>query len=130
MMGLAVVALVAAIVRGNRREILAAGVLAAFILSPVLGFGVSLGVAIWAVTRRRSTSSDPGDDEAVLAELTSLGLSAGLTFSAAANAAATAVPTATGASAAVSVAGRAARSQAPTPPGTGLGASRVATGTG
>ena len=92
MMGLAVVALVAAIVRGNRREILAAGVLAAFMLSPILGFGVSLGVAVWAVTRRRSTSSDAGDDEAVLAELTSLGLSAGLTFSAAANAAATAVP--------------------------------------
>ena len=92
MMGLAVVALVAAIVRGNRRENLAAGVLAAFILSPILGFGVSLGVAVWALTRRRSTSSDPGNDEAVLAELTSLGLSAGLTFSAAANAAATAVP--------------------------------------
>jgi len=92
MMTLAAVALVAAILRGHRREILAAGVLTAFILSPLLGVGVSFGVAIWALTRRRSRPSDPVDDEAVLAELTSLGLSAGLTFSAAANAAATAVP--------------------------------------
>ena len=91
-MTLAATALVAAIVRGNSREILAAGVLTAFILSPLLGVGISVGTAIWAVTRHRSRSSEPGDDEAVLAELTSLGLSAGLTFSAAANAAATAVP--------------------------------------
>ena len=92
MMTLAAVALVVAILRGNRREILAAGVFMAFMLSPILGIGASLGVGVWAVTRRRSRSSDPGDDEAALAELTALGLSAGLTFSAAANAAATAVP--------------------------------------
>ena len=92
MMTLAAGALVVAILRGNRREILAAGVFAAFMLSPILGIGVSLGVAVWAVTRRRSRSSDPGDDEAALAELTALGLSAGLTFSAAADAAAIAVP--------------------------------------
>ena len=92
MMTLAAVALVVAILRWNRREILAAGVFVAFMLSPLLGFCVSLGVAVWAVARRRSGSSDRGDDEAALAELTALGLSAGLTFSAAANAAATAVP--------------------------------------
>jgi len=92
MMTLAAVALVAAILRGHRREILVAGVLMAFMLNPLLGVGVSFGVAVWVLTRRRSRSSDPVDDEAVLAELTSLGLSAGLTFSAAANAAATAVP--------------------------------------
>ena len=92
MMTLAAVALVVAILRWNRREILAAGVFMAFMLSPLLGVCVSLGVAVWAVARRRSGSSDPGDDEAALAELTALGLSAGLTFSAAANAAATAVP--------------------------------------
>ncbi len=92
MMTLAAVALVVAILRWNRREILAAGVFMAFMLSPFLGVCVSLGVAVWAVARRRSGSSDPGDDEAALAELTALGLSAGLTFSAAANAAATAVP--------------------------------------
>ena len=92
MMTLAAVALVAAILRGHRREILVAGVLMAFMLNPLLGVGVSFGVAVWILTRRRSRSSDPVDDEAVLAELTSLGLSAGLTFSAAANAAATAVP--------------------------------------
>jgi len=92
MMTLAAVTLVVAILRGNRREILAAGVFTAFMLSPLLGIGVAFGVAVWAVTRRRSRSSDPGDDEAAIAELTALGLSAGLTFSAAANAAATAVP--------------------------------------
>ncbi len=92
MMTLAAVTLVVAILRGNRREILAAGVFMAFMLSPLLGIGVAFGVAVWAVTRRRSRSSDPGDDEAAIAELTALGLSAGLTFSAAANAAATAVP--------------------------------------
>ncbi len=91
-MTLAAVTLVVAILRGNRREILAAGVFMAFMLSPLLGIGVAFGVAVWAVTRRRSRSSDPGDDEAAIAELTALGLSAGLTFSAAANAAATAVP--------------------------------------
>ncbi len=92
MMTLAAVALVVAILRWNRREILAAGVFMAFMLSPILGIGVFFGVAVWAVARRRSGSSDRGDDEAALAELTALGLSAGLTFSAAANAAATAVP--------------------------------------
>jgi len=92
MMTLAAVTLVVAILRGNRREILAAGVFMAFMLSPLLGIGVAFGVAVWAVTLRRSRSSDPGDDEAAIAELTALGLSAGLTFSAAANAAATAVP--------------------------------------
>ncbi len=92
MMTLAAVTLVVAILRGNRREILAAGVFMAFMLSPLLGIGVAFGVAVWAVTRRRSRSSEPGDDEAAIAELTALGLSAGLTFSAAANAAATAVP--------------------------------------
>ncbi len=91
-MTLAAVTLVVAILRGNRREILAAGVFMAFMLSPLLGIGVAFGVAVWAVTRRRSRSSEPGDDEAAIAELTALGLSAGLTFSAAANAAATAVP--------------------------------------
>lgn len=92
MMTLAAVALVVAILRGNRREILAAGVFMAFMLSPILGLGFLFGVAVWAVTRRRSRSPDPGDDEAAIAELTALGLSAGLTFSAAANAAAAAVP--------------------------------------
>ncbi len=92
MMALAALALVAAILRGNRREILAAGALVAFVLAPVLGIGISLGLAVWAVARRRPRSESHSEGEAALAELTALGLSAGLTFSAAASAAATAVP--------------------------------------
>jgi hypothetical protein len=91
-MALAACALVAATLRGNRREILAACVLLAFVLTPLLGIGISLGLAAWTLVRRRPRSSSPTDDEAVLAELTALGLSAGLTFSAAANAAAASVP--------------------------------------
>ena len=91
-MALAALALVATILRGKQREILAVGVLVAFVLAPLLGIGISLGLAAWAVIRRRPRSSGHSDDEAVLAELTALGLSAGLTFSAAANAATTSVP--------------------------------------
>lgn len=91
MMALAVLALVVTILRGNQREILAAGILMSFVLLPILGIGFSFGLAVWTVVRRRPRSSGHSDDEAVLAELTSLGLSAGLTFSAAANAATTSV---------------------------------------
>jgi hypothetical protein len=91
-MVLAACALVAATLRGNRREILAACALLAFVLTPLLGIGISLGLAAWTLVRHRPRSSSPTDDEAVLAELTALGLSAGLTFSAAANAAAASVP--------------------------------------
>lgn len=92
MMALTVLALGVAIVRTNRREILVAGILAGFALAPVLGIGALLGVAAWSVARRRPRSSSHRDAEAMLAELTALGLSAGLTFSAAAKAATHAVP--------------------------------------
>ena len=91
-MALAALALVAATLKRNRRGILAGTVLVAFVLTPVVGFGVVFGMTVWAVARRRPRSSSHGDDEAVLAELTALGLSAGLTFSAAAEAAAVSVP--------------------------------------
>lgn len=92
MMALGALGLVAAILRGNRREIVAACALGAFVLTPILGIGIALALAAWAVARHRPRSSSHSDDEAVLAELTALGLSAGLTFSAAADAAATSVP--------------------------------------
>ncbi|MCJ7781077.1 MAG: hypothetical protein MUQ27_09645 [Acidimicrobiia bacterium] len=92
MMALVTLALVGAILRGNRREIVAACALGAFVLTPILGIGIALGLVVWTVARHRTRSSSHNDDEAALAELTALGLSAGLTFSAAANAAATAVP--------------------------------------
>ena len=92
MMALAVLALGVAILRSNRREIMAAGILVAFALAPVLGFGLSVGLAVWIVMKRRPRSSGFNDDEAMLAELTALGLSAGLTFTAAASAAVDSVP--------------------------------------
>ncbi len=92
MMALAVLALGVAILRSNRREIMAAGILVAFVLAPVLGIGLSLGLAVWIGMKRRPRSSGFNDDEAMLAELTALGLSAGLTFTAAASAAVDSVP--------------------------------------
>jgi tight adherence protein C len=92
MTALAVLALGVAILRSNRREILAAGTLVAFVLAPVLGIGLSLGLAVWMIMKRRPRSSGFNDDEAMLAELTALGLGAGLTFTAAASAAADSVP--------------------------------------
>ena len=72
MMALSALALVAAILKSNRRGILAGTVLVAFVLTPVVGFGVVFGMTVWAVARRRPRSSSHGDDEAVLAELTAL----------------------------------------------------------
>ncbi len=92
MMALAVLALGVAILRSNRWEIMAAGILVAFVLAPVLGIGLSLGLAVWIGMKRRPRSSGFNDDEAMLAELTALGLSAGLTFTAAAGAAVDSVP--------------------------------------
>jgi len=92
MMALAALALGVAILRSNRREVLAAGILVAFALAPVLGIGLSLGLVVWIVMKRRPRSSGFNDDEAMLAELTALGLSAGLTFIAAASAAVDSVP--------------------------------------
>lgn len=92
MMALAVLAFGVAILRWNRREILAAGILVAFVFAPVLGIGLSFGLAVWIAMKRRPRSSGFNDDEAMLAELTALGLSAGLTFTAAAGAAAESVP--------------------------------------
>jgi tight adherence protein C len=90
-MALAALGLVAAVLLESRRGVIACGVAAAFVVNPVLGVGVCLGLLAWAALGHRPRSSSSGDDEAALAELTALGLSAGLTFSAAANAAASSV---------------------------------------
>ena len=92
MMTVAVLTVGVAILRSNRWEILASVTLVAFVVAPVLGIGVLLGLAVWVVARRRPRSPGRSDDDAVLAELTALGLSAGLTFTAAASAAASSVP--------------------------------------
>jgi len=92
MMVLAILAFGIAVLRSNRWEILAAGILVAIILAPIVGIGLALGLAVWIAAKRRPRSSGFNDDEAMLAELTALGLSAGLTFTAAASAAADSVP--------------------------------------
>jgi hypothetical protein len=92
MMALAVLALGASILRGNRREILAVGACAAIVIVPVFGIGMVLALVAWIAIKRRPRPPGRSDDDAVLAELTALGLSAGLTFTAAASAAAGSVP--------------------------------------
>lgn len=91
MMAMAALGLVAAVLLESRRGVIACGVVVALVVSPFLGVGFCLGLLVWAALRHRPRSSNGGDDEAALAELTALGLSAGLTFSAAANAAASSV---------------------------------------
>jgi len=59
---------------------------------PIVGVVVLLGAAAWAVSRRVLRPKAEEDDEALLAELAALGLTAGLTFPAAVEAATTSVP--------------------------------------
>lgn len=63
-----------------------------FLVAPILAVPVLLAGAVWAVARRVLRPKVEEDDEALLAELAGLGLTAGLTFPAAIEAAATAVP--------------------------------------
>jgi tight adherence protein C len=63
-----------------------------FLVAPIVAVPVLLGAAVWAVARRVLRPKVEEDDEALLAELAGLGLTAGLTFPAAIEAAATAIP--------------------------------------
>ena len=63
-----------------------------FLVAPIVAVSVLLGGAAWAVARRVLRPRLEEDDEALLAELAGLGLTAGLTFPAAVESAATAVP--------------------------------------
>ncbi len=77
---------------GGRKWVVGAAIALTLIAQPVLAF-IGLGiVGAFVAYRRRPTSADAGGDEATLADLTVLGLSAGLTFPAAAEAAAQAAP--------------------------------------
>ncbi len=81
-------ALSAAILSGRRRLIVGAAVVASWTVSPVLG-AASVVVAGMYVLAGRWGRREPDDSsEALLADLTVLGLSAGLTFTQAATAAA------------------------------------------
>lgn len=63
-----------------------------FLAAPIAGVGVLLGAGTWALFRRILRPFGREDDEALLAELAALGLTAGLTFPAAVDAATAAVP--------------------------------------
>lgn len=72
-----------------------AAVAAVVLLLPTVPFAVAavlLGAGIWILVRRVLRPNAREDDEALIAELAALGLTAGLTFSAAVEAATAAVP--------------------------------------
>ena len=92
MVMLAVAGLSAAIVVGRWR--LAAVAMASLLLVAAPRFAAVglLGLGVWGVVQLVARPKAPADDDALLAELAALGLTAGLTFSAAVEAATTAVP--------------------------------------
>ncbi len=84
-------ALSATILDGRRPLIIGAAVVATWTVSPLLGAALAVGVVARALIVRYGSRARDGDGEALLADLTVLGLSAGLTFTQAAAAAADSV---------------------------------------
>jgi tight adherence protein C len=77
---------------GRWRMAVVAAVGILFVVAPFAGAGVLLGAGLWMLVRRVLRPNTGEGDEALLAELAALGLTAGLTFPAAVDAATTAVP--------------------------------------
>ena len=92
MMVLAAVGLCVAICLGRWQTVVVAATLLLLLVAPVVAVTVALGVGAWAVARRVLKPKMREDEEALLAELAALGLTAGLTFPAAVEAATAAVP--------------------------------------
>lgn len=86
------IGLCVAIILGRWRAVAVVATLLLFIIAPVVAGIVLLGFGAWAVFRRVLRPKAREDDEALLAELAALGLTAGLTFSAAVEAATASVP--------------------------------------
>jgi tight adherence protein C len=86
-----VVAAAAAVLWKNQWTLIAAGLALASFANLLLGVAAAVAVTVWWVGRRRRDPVEHSGDDALLADLTVLGLSAGLTFPAAAEAAAGAV---------------------------------------
>lgn len=76
---------------GRWRMAVVAAVGVLFVVVPFVGAAVLVGVGLWMLVRRVLRRSTGENDEALLAELAALGLTAGLTFPAAVDAATTAV---------------------------------------
>lgn len=92
MMVVAALGLCFGICFGSWRAVAVAAEVLLFLVAPMLAVSVLLGAAAWALARRALRSKVIEDDEALLAELAALGLTAGLTFPAAVETASTAVP--------------------------------------
>jgi tight adherence protein C len=89
---LAAIGLCLGICFGRWRAVAVGAALLLLFLAPIAGVVVLFGIVAWAVGRRVLRPRIREDDEAQLAELAALGLTAGLTFPAAVNAATEAVP--------------------------------------
>jgi tight adherence protein C len=89
---LAAVGLCIAICLGRWRTVVVAATLLLLFVAPVVAVTVALGVGAWVIARRVLKPKTREDEEALLAELAALGLTAGLTFPAAVEAATAAVP--------------------------------------
>jgi tight adherence protein C len=92
MMMVAAMGLCVGIALGRWRVVAATAVLVLLVVAPIVAVIVLLGAGALAVARRALRPRIREDDEALLAELVELGLTAGLTFPAAVEAAAAAVP--------------------------------------
>jgi len=82
------VAAATALLRGSPKLVMGAAVVLSWMVNPVLGVAAGVAIVIRAVVRRRERPAVRTGDDALLADLTVLGLSAGLTFTEAASAAA------------------------------------------
>jgi len=81
-----------AVLFGRWKSAAVLGSVLLLLLAPVVASVFALGVGATIVVRRVIRQPVPDDDEALVAELTALGLSAGLSFGAAVEAAIVAVP--------------------------------------
>ena len=92
MMMLAAIGVCLGICFARWREVAVGAALLLLFLAPIAGVTALLGLCAWVGGRRVLRPRTREDDEAQLAELAALGLTAGLTFPAAVNAATEAVP--------------------------------------
>jgi len=92
MMMLAAIGICLGICFARWREVAVGVALLLLFFAPIVGVIALLGLCVWVVGRRVLRPRIREDEEAQLAELAALGLTAGLTFPAAVNAATEAVP--------------------------------------
>lgn len=89
---IAAIGLCCSVLLGRWRLVAVASGILLLVVAPFLAILSLLGLATGAVLRATIRLREPNDDDAIIAELATLGLTAGLTFPAAVEAAAIAVP--------------------------------------